>query len=793
MGCLIWEHFVNFTVRQGPEHVGRVVVEGVEGDVHVSVSVGEEQGSDEEQESDEAQGTDSDEEEDENESKNVVEEQNVDVEPPTEIAINGIEDLGMVNFKQLSVNDIVTYHFPDREVAFLFYSWYARMHGFAARKAKVLKNNHGDVIQQRFVCFREGKRKEKEEPEVDVHAGEKRKRFPKKATRCECKAYCQVHVHKDNKRWHVRSVCDDHNHVLVEENLIGLVPTHRRMNEADITQLNCFRKSGITTPQAYGVFANQMGGYQNVPFGPRQMYNEKFKKKKVEVCDARGVITFLRNLKEKDPDLMWKHTSNEEGRLDKLSWSDGFSRDNYLLFGDVLAFDATYKKNKYKRPLVIFSGVNHHNQTIIFAAALVSNEKEETYVWLLHNLLDAMRGKAPVSVITDGDPAMKNAIKSVFPNAHHRLCAWHLLRNAVSNVAEPKFVQMFSRCMLWDLEIVEFEERWAQMVIECGCEENVWVHDLYERKKMWAAAYMRGEFFAGFRTTSRVEGLHAQVGKFVDSWNNLTDFMHNFFRYMSYQRQRELEADFASMHGDHVPQIQLKRLEKSASNHYTNNIFRLVSKGLHRCLMLKVSLFKETSTCIICFVSRFSLSSRKWNVTLSKTTSEFKCSCMRMESYGIPCDHILAVCRYLDLPEIPSSLIVGRWTKDAKEGLELRGEQLGAWDPMDFCRFTVLRENCRRMSKAACRAPETFRDTNELVLKQARKLEKLEKGDGVKQTVHVDHNPNDAEQFLRDPLKPIKRRIGGASRGSGPGRRTSHCGLCGGAGHNRKTCLRATQ
>ncbi|XP_057453203.1 protein FAR1-RELATED SEQUENCE 12-like [Lotus japonicus] len=345
--------------------------------------------------------------------------------------------------------------------------------------------------------------------------------------------------------------------------------------------------------------------------------------------------------------------------------------------------------------------------------------------------------------------------------------------------------------MLWDLEIVEFEDRWAQMVIECGCEENVWVQDLYERRKMWAAAYMRGEFFAGFRTTSRVEGLHAQVGKFVDSWNNLTDFMHNFFRYMSYQRQRELEADFASMHGDHVPQTQLKRLEKSASNHYTNNIFRLVSKGLHRCLMLKVSLFKETSTCIIYFVERFSLSSRRWNVTLCKTTSEFKCSCMRMESYGIPCDHILAVCRYLDLPGIPSSLIMGRWTKDAKEGLELRGEQLGAWDPMDLCRFTVLRENCRRMSKAACRAPKTFRDTNELVLKQARRLEKLEKGDGVQQAVHV--VANDPEQYLRDPLKPIKRRIGSASRGSGLGRRTSHCGLCGGAGHNRKTCLRATQ
>jgi hypothetical protein len=90
----------------------------------------------------------------------------------------------------------------------------------------------------------------------------------------------------------------------------------------------------------------------------------------------------------------------------------------------VVAFDATYKKNKYKCPFVVFSGVNnHHNQTIILATAIVSNEVKGTYVWLLEQLKAAMKGKTPISVITDGDVAMRNAIKRVFPNSYHRLCA----------------------------------------------------------------------------------------------------------------------------------------------------------------------------------------------------------------------------------------------------------------------------------------------------------------------------------------------------------------------------------
>ena len=106
-----------------------------------------------------------------------------------------------------------------------------------------------------------------------------------------------------------------------------------------------------------------------------------------------------------------------------LLWCDGISQLDYTLFGNVLAFDATYKKNNYLLPLVVFSSVNHHNQSIVFVVVFVSDELDDTYIWLLKQFLIAMKGKPHVYVITDGDLVMRNAISEVFPNTHHRLCS----------------------------------------------------------------------------------------------------------------------------------------------------------------------------------------------------------------------------------------------------------------------------------------------------------------------------------------------------------------------------------
>lgn len=80
--------------------------------------------------------------------------------------------------------------------------------------------------------------------------------------------------------------------------------------------------------------------------------------------------------------------------------------------------------------------------TIVFGCALLSNDTEVAYNWFLEvaynwflaTIIEAMDGRRPILVITDGDKSMRKGIKKNFLDARHRLCSWHLERKARTNV-----------------------------------------------------------------------------------------------------------------------------------------------------------------------------------------------------------------------------------------------------------------------------------------------------------------------------------------------------------------------
>ena len=81
-----------------------------------------------------------------------------------------------------------------------------------------------------------------------------------------------------------------------------------------------------------------------------------------------------------------------------------------------------------------------------FGCTLVVHENGSSFIWVLEQLVESRDGQKSITVMTDGDKAMANAIKMVFPEAHHRLYLWHLMMN-VWKIGLSRFGSGFIKCI----------------------------------------------------------------------------------------------------------------------------------------------------------------------------------------------------------------------------------------------------------------------------------------------------------------------------------------------------------
>ncbi|KAF1876728.1 hypothetical protein Lal_00031543 [Lupinus albus] len=546
---------------------------------------------------------------------------------------------------------------------------YGMKKGLGIRKYHTRRDKDGEILWQSFFCDRGGFRDKKNELV--------RKRAQRKETRCGCLARMKIHIDKEKSDWYVSFFVDDHNHELVGEHYGGMIASNRSMTETDVALMNTMREVGIGTGKIFGSFAGQSGGYRYIGFSKKDMYNQIQKQRRIGNGDAESALQYLKEQSKSDSAMYWTHSVDEEGKLQQLFWADGCSIFDYSIFGDVLAFDATYGRNKYKFPVVIFSGVNHHKQTTVFAAGIVSNETEETYFWLLGNFLEAMNGKHPKCVITDGDFAMKNAIKRVFPAAHHRLCAWHICNNAGKNIKKSNFHKDFQKVMYVDVEIDDFNMMWEELIAKHGLHNNVWASQIFDCRSMWARSYIRGKFYAGLHTTSRCEGLHSQMGRYIESGYN-----------------------------GHAASI------------YTRVVFKEFREILLEVAKLRIISSQQTSSHVIYKIGKHYTPNKKWHVSHYDNGSnvDIKCSCRRMESFGMPCSHSVFVLLTLDISQLSSCLVLERWTKKAKniEGVNFQQCELSR-ESVKSSRYGALSDACRVLCNLACETEEDFSEMLEKV------------------------------------------------------------------------------
>lgn len=137
---------------------------------------------------------------------------------------------------------------------------------------------------------------------------------------------------------------------------------------------------------------DRSGGYNRVGYNRVDVQNrlDSRRQRQLKESDAETCLSYLEGKKSSDPSFFYDLTVTSSNRLGDLFWCDGGSCADYALFGDVIAFDATYGTNAYRKPFVVILGINHHRRTVVFRFALLSDETENTYTWLLETFMAAM-------------------------------------------------------------------------------------------------------------------------------------------------------------------------------------------------------------------------------------------------------------------------------------------------------------------------------------------------------------------------------------------------------------------
>ncbi|CAN6443779.1 unnamed protein product [Victoria cruziana] len=552
--------------------------------------------------------------------------------------------------------------FNSEEDAYTFYNEYALRHGFSVRRSSWDKNAQGIIVRKTFVCSKEGWKNSNKNPTSR-----------KPDTRCGCPAR-MVLRRLPNGKYFVRTFIRDHNHPLASPSTSHLLRSHRKAISSCPATGELTNNAGIAPKKTCKQLVKVNDDHKNVPFIPTNCRNHlRVKRTKTmknsEIC---ALFDYLQKKSSNDPGFYSTMQLDEDGYVTNVFWADLRSRVDYECFNDVLVFDTTMKINTDQWPFVQFVGVNHHSQSCIFGGAFLYDESIESFEWLFRVFTEAMNGKHPQVVLTDIDNAIAVAVSHVWPNAHHRLCLWHVFQNAEKNIChvlnqKTGFKESFKRCIFQCEDDDTLRSSWEQMIQVYNLEKNLWLQKLYTDKEKWALAYGRQYFCAGMVSTQRVESMHATLRKCLYSCLTIFHFMEQYEVFINGLRQSEREEDVKGFNTNPIT-LGMKILMQPG-NLYTPIAFEWLKKEVIEALNCSLEVDAQEVNMkryrVVWEGEEFPKRHEAY-VTYNIGNKLVECTCKRYEFKGILCRHALKALDRENVKEIPESYIMQRWTKHAK-------------------------------------------------------------------------------------------------------------------------------
>lgn len=148
-------------------------------------------------------------------------------------------------------------------------------------------------------------------------------------------------------------------------------------------------------------------------------------------------------------------------------------------------------------------------------------------------------------------------------------------------------------------------------------------------------------------------------------------------------------------------------------------MFRLVREQILQEGMLIAVQVTNDELSRVFRVKKWKVSDKEWRVHVQGTWTTVSCTCLMMETLGVPCSHLFVVLKVDNLEAIPSCLILSRWTKHAKLGISHKLQ--GTWTHQymtEAARLGSLYAACRNLQKVAAKSSQAF----DIAIAQIHKL-----------------------------------------------------------------------
>jgi hypothetical protein len=569
--------------------------------------------------------------------------------------------------------------FESHETAYTFYKEYAKSVGFGTAKLSSRRSRSSkEFIDAKFSCIRYGNKQQSDDA---IN--------PRPSPKIGCKASLHVKRRQDGK-WYVYSFVKEHNHELLPAQA-HFFRSHRNSDPLSNDVRMRRRKNSTAGGKLFSA-------YQNVDCLENFMNRQQDKGRSLvlEPGNAQLLLELFMHMQEENPKFFYAVDLNEEHRLRNVFWVDSKGLEDFVYFSDVVSFDTTYFTSKYKIPLVLFIGVNHHIQPTLLGCALIADESVFTFAWLLQTWFIAMGERAPQVILTDQNDALKAAVAAVFPETRHCFCLWHVLEKIPKQLEflstwHDSFMEKFNKCIYQSWTEDQFEKRWWKMVDRFKLRDIKWVQSLYDDRASWVPTFMRDISFAGLSTSSRSESLNSFFDKYVQVDTSLREFIEQYQLILEDRHEEEAKANFDAWH--ETPELKSPSpFEKQLLLVYTHEIyqkFQFEVLGASAC-----HLKKENDGVITTYDVKDFQNNLNYTVEWNTSNSDICCSCHLFEYKGYLCRHAIVVLQMSGVFSIPPKYILKRWTNAALSrypiGEKLKEVQSKVRRFNDLCRRAII-------------------------------------------------------------------------------------------------------